>query len=177
MIVRICQIKGEEGVGYKVVDLSCPYRPCDYQGEDRESWKEHVANHASRQVFDICHHKCQHITFLNSSSNEFEKLWSPWAAPTAPAISREKTGSLGRSTLQLTNRDRFFVIYLSLQILIYRFSKFIFKARMGSNNGVVEVVPAEVVLFMSKKLEWPWWERGAQKKSQSRFWTKTGPAK
>ena len=26
---------------------------------------------------------------------------------------------------------------------------------MGSNNGVVEVVPAEVVLFMSKKLEWP----------------------
>ena len=58
--------------------------------------------------------------------------------------------------MQLTNRDRFFVRYLTLYI--YHFSEFIFKARLGSNNGVVEVVLAvrpEVVLFMSKKLEWP----------------------
>ena len=51
MIVRICQIKGQEGVGEREVDLSCPYRPCDFQGVNRESWKEHIATHKPRQVF------------------------------------------------------------------------------------------------------------------------------
>ena len=46
----------------------------------------------------------------------------------------------------------------SLDICLYKSLNSFFKARLGSNNGVVEVVPAvrpEVVLFMSKKLEWP----------------------
>ena len=84
-----------------------------------------------------------------------------WAVPTAPAITRGKTGSPGRSTLQITLCD--FETSFSIDICLYKFwfitslNSFL-KARQGSNRGVVGVVPAVrpgLVLYLSKKLEWP----------------------